>query len=129
MITSFEPLGPQSTVDDAADALLRTTQHEFPVVDGGGRLRGILTRNAMIRAMKLTGPGTPVIDIMTTGIPTIHAGQPLERALRHMREDQAAYVGVVADDGRLVGYISQENLAELMMFGDGSKPAEAMPPA
>lgn len=83
----------------------------------------------MIRAMKLTGPGTPVIDIMTTGIPTIHAGQPLERALRHMREDQAAYVGVVADDGRLVGYISQENLAELMMFGDGSKPAEAMPPA
>ena len=30
----------QSTVDDAAEALIRSTQKEFPVVDGGGRLRG-----------------------------------------------------------------------------------------
>ena len=39
MITQFEALGPHSTVGDAANALIRTTQHEFPVVDGSGRLR------------------------------------------------------------------------------------------
>jgi stage IV sporulation protein FB len=51
MVRNFETLGPQSTIDNAADALIRTTQREFPVVDGGGRLRGFLTREAMIKAL------------------------------------------------------------------------------
>ena len=38
MITKFESLGTGSTVNDAIDCLIRTTQKEFPVVDGGGRL-------------------------------------------------------------------------------------------
>jgi Zn-dependent protease len=38
MITKFESLGPQATVGDAVEALLRTTQKEFPIVDGAGRL-------------------------------------------------------------------------------------------
>ena len=41
MITRFETLGPQATIGDAAELLLRTTQHEFPVVDGAGKLRGV----------------------------------------------------------------------------------------
>ncbi len=48
MITRFETLGPQATISDAAELLMRTTQHEFPVVDGASRLRGVLTRNAMV---------------------------------------------------------------------------------
>src|SRR5690606_33125078 len=52
MITKFEALSPQASVQDAVEALIRTTQKEFPVVDGGGRLRGVLTRDAMIRALK-----------------------------------------------------------------------------
>ena len=36
MITSYQTLGPASTADDAAALLLRTTQQEFPVVDGAG---------------------------------------------------------------------------------------------
>ncbi len=59
MIRSFESLAPGATVDDAANALIRTTQHEFPVVDGAGRLRGVLMRDAMIRAMKATGRRPP----------------------------------------------------------------------
>ena len=60
MITRFETLGPQATIGDAAELLLRTTQHEFPVVDGGGKLRGFLTRNAMVAALSKSGAGTPV---------------------------------------------------------------------
>lgn len=55
MITEFVSLGPQSTVAEAADALIRTTQREFPVVDGAGRLRGILTRDEMIKAFRSSG--------------------------------------------------------------------------
>jgi hypothetical protein len=37
MIRVFETLGPQASVDDAADAHPHH-QHGFPIVDGGGRL-------------------------------------------------------------------------------------------
>ena len=55
MISEFETLGPSANLGDAADLLLRTTQHEFPVVDGGGRLRGVLTREAMAAGLQAAG--------------------------------------------------------------------------
>jgi len=116
MVTSFETLGPQSTVDDAASALLRTTQREFPIVDGAGKLRGFITRDAMIAALKTTGPDTPVIEVMDAEIPTVRHGQALGIAVRRMQENGAALIGVIDNDERLVGYISQENLAEMMML-------------
>src|SRR4029453_5839505 len=48
MITKFQALGTSATVNDAADALIRTTQTEFPIVDGSGKLRGVLTRDARL---------------------------------------------------------------------------------
>jgi stage IV sporulation protein FB len=117
MIRSFETLGPQASVDDAADALIRTTQHEFPIVDGGGRMRGILTRDSMIRAMKSSGPKTPVLEVMTKDVPTIRSGQSLDLGLRQMRDSQSPFLGVIDDNGRLVGYVNRENLAEMMMLG------------
>jgi stage IV sporulation protein FB len=116
MITHYEALGPQATIGDAADALLHTTQHEFPVIDGGGHLRGMLTRNAMIEALSVTGPGTPVLDAMTVNIPLIGLNSRLEKALQAMQAANAPAIAVVDADQRLVGYISPENIGELMMI-------------
>src|SRR5262249_6335901 len=121
MTRSFETLGPQASVDDAADALIRTTQHEFPIVDGGGFLRGILTREAMISAMKSRGPTTPVLEVMTKDIPTIRSGQSLDLGLRQMRESQSAFLGVIDDRGKLIGYVNRENIAELVMLGGAER--------
>lgn len=125
MIRSFEALGPQSTVEDAADLMLRTTQHEFPVLDAAGRLRGMLTRNDMIKAYRSGGQKTSVIEVMTTDIPSVTAGSLLDAAVRAMREKGVPFAAAVDRDGRFLGYVSQENLAELMMLGlDGaSEPA------
>ena len=131
MITRFESLSPQATIGDAAELLLRTTQHEFPVVDGGGRLRGFLTRNAMIKALSKTGPNTPVLEAMTADIPTIPAMSRLEPALKLLQGRTAPAVGVVDWDGRLVGYITAENIGELMMVesaGRGQRPRRAAGP-
>ncbi|TIT96004.1 MAG: hypothetical protein E5W55_12005 [Mesorhizobium sp.] len=38
MVSRFESLPATATLNEAAQALLRTTKHEFPIVDGGGRL-------------------------------------------------------------------------------------------
>lgn len=125
MITRFEMLGPQATVGEAVECLLRTTQHEFPVVDGGGALRGVLTRDAMIKALSQTGPATPVLDVMQRDVPAVPVHGRLESALRHLQDGNAGVVAVTDASGRLVGYVTPENVGELMMVrkaGAGQPP-------
>lgn len=116
MITRFETLGPQATLANAAEALIRTTQHEFPVVDGAGQLRGILTQKALIQALARTGRDTPVVEVMARDVPTIRENAALSFAVKTMRDHDAPALGVVDRDGRLVAYITPENIAEYMML-------------
>jgi stage IV sporulation protein FB len=115
MITRFESLRADSRVDDAVDCLIRTTQHEFPVVDEGGRLLGVLTRDEMIKALKERGPGASVGDVMRTDIPVVQHRRGLDEALRPMQERRLPAVGVADREGRLVGFVTPENVGELMM--------------
>jgi Zn-dependent protease/CBS domain-containing protein len=116
MITKFETLGPQSRVQDAMEALIRTTQKEFPVVDGAGKLRGVLTRDAMIRALQAHGPNAPVLDAMDAEVPTISARASLETALKTLSGQSKPVVGVLNAAGKLVGLLTAENLGEMMMI-------------
>lgn len=115
MITQFETLGPQSSVGDAAEALIRTTQKEFPIVDGAGHLRGVLTRDAMIRALQAKGPASSVLEAMGE-VPTVPMRAPLDRALKLITQSGAPLVGVVDAEGRLAGLLSPENVGEMMML-------------
>jgi CBS domain-containing protein len=115
MITEFARLLPNARVEDAVEALLRTTQHEFPVVDGGGRLLGVLTRDDMLRALKEKGMGTPVSDVMRTGIPLVYARKCLDEAFRQMQNGAVPAVGVVDSHDKLVGLVTSENIGEMMM--------------
>ncbi len=115
MITQFETLGPQSTVGDAVECLIRTTQREFPIVDAAGRLRGALTREQMIRALNQDGAATLVVDVMLRDLPTVRLGTRLEGALMHLQDGQAPLIAVVDAEDRLAGYITAENVGELMM--------------
>ena len=113
--TRFEGLSPTATVEDAVERLLRTSQHDFPVVDGSGRLRGVVTRDDMIRALRERGPDAPVLEVMRRDVPVLHHRQPLDEALRAMQEGRHPAVGIVDSEGRLVGLITPENVGELMM--------------
>ena len=64
MVTDFASLRTEATVVDAAEALLRTSQHEFPVVDPAGRIFGIITRDDIIKALRRHGPDAPVTEVM-----------------------------------------------------------------
>src|SRR2546423_2999435 len=55
MLTEMKTLPANATLDDAAEALLRTAQHEFAVVDETGHVVGVLTRNNIIEALKRKG--------------------------------------------------------------------------
>ncbi len=127
MITAFETLPTSATVSDAADALIRTTQTEFPVVDGGGQLRGVLTRDAMIKALKQRGPEAPVLEVMQADVPTIGANAKLDTALRSFLQEGQPVVGVTGPDGRLIGLLTVQNLGEMMMIHAARPETEAGP--
>ena len=115
METRFEALPPEADVGAAAEALLRTPQQDFPVVDGAGRLMGLLTRDAIILALRQAGPATPVADAMRGDIPRVGLRTPLDQALQVLsREGGAPAVAVQDDAGRLAGLITPANIADLI---------------
>lgn len=117
MITSFSALGVQSTVGAAADLLLRTTQHEFPVLDGAGRLRGVATREAIIEALKTVGDSGAVMDIVAADVPTVPDNTLLDAVFDRMRQEGTPLVGVTNTSGACIGYLTLESIAELIMVG------------
>ena len=127
MITEFQSLRTDATINDAADALIRTSQTEFPVIDGAGRLRGVLFRDAMIKALKEKGPATPVLEVMITDVPTVPMQTKLEKAVRYLMEKPRSVVGVTGADQRLVGLLTVENLGEMMMVHE-ARPSTGLGP-
>ena len=121
-ITAFSALDMQSTVSQGVQRLLSTTQREFPVTDGLGRLKGILTREGMIRALTERSSDTPVVDVMERDVATVSCRAPLSEAVAKLRSGgQPPLVGVVDDDDRVVGIITLENLAEYLMVAQASR--------
>jgi len=115
MITSYESLSRGDSLQAAGNALIRTTQHEFPVLDAAGRPEGLLTRNALFAALNSEHPPSHVGDIMGGPFPTVALTARLDHALDALFQDSAQAVAVVATDGSMVGYITRENIGELMV--------------
>ncbi|MEX0957404.1 MAG: site-2 protease family protein [Rhizobiaceae bacterium] len=114
MVTEFRSLQLGTTVDDAVEALMATSQSEFPVTDADGHFAGLLTRDAMIRLLRTAGPDAP-IDSAVVDIPQMNGRQPLRECLRLMQEGGAAAVAVTDRAGALVGLMTRENLGEMLM--------------
>jgi len=133
MMTDFATLTPEADVEDAVQTLLRTSQSEFPVVDGDGRPVGVLARGDIIRALKQRGPDAKVADAMTSPVPIVDHRRCLDEAFRILQEKAAPAVAVVDAAGRLVGLVTSETIGEMMLlhevlpkgtrFGPWSRPA------
>jgi stage IV sporulation protein FB len=111
METRFEALPPEADIAAAAEALLRTPQQDFPVVDGAGRVLGLLTRDAIIHALRQAGSGTAVADAMRD-LPRVPRRAPLQEAVQAL--SGAPAVAVEDAHGRLVGLLTPANLADLI---------------
>jgi len=116
MMTRFATLSPEAHIDDAVQTLLQTSQGEFPVVDNGGKPVGVLGRADLIRAIKTRGPEMRVSDAMVSDIPTISHRATLEQAFKLLQQKSAPAVSVTDATGRLVGLVTSETIAEMMML-------------
>jgi Zn-dependent protease/CBS domain-containing protein len=116
MVRDFRSLTRNATLEEAVDALLATSQHDFPVVDEAGNVTGVLTRRDLISALRRDTSKTRVEDVMRRDIPTVTTGTRFEDALRIMQECNCPAVPVLDNMRRLVGLLTPENVSELMMI-------------
>jgi stage IV sporulation protein FB len=116
MMTQFATLSPEAHIDEAVQTLLQTSQGEFPVVDSAGKPIGVLGRGDLIRTIKQRGPDTIVADAMVAAMPTIGHRMTLEQAFKVLQTKQAPAVGVIDGSGKLVGLVTGETIAEMMML-------------
>ena len=116
MITEFRALSPIDTLATAAQAVIHTTQHEFPVLDQEGDLLGFVTRNRLFAALAGDHPRSELASaIMDTDIPQVSLRSSLNKVLDSLHEGAPA-IAVCTRAGKMVGYITRENIGELMVI-------------
>jgi Zn-dependent protease/CBS domain-containing protein len=115
MVRDFRTLPADATLPEAVDALLATSQHDFPVIGENESVAGILTRHDLIAALRKNDPTIRVGDVMRRDIPTVTTGTRFEDAFRIMQECNCPAVPVLDSMKRLVGLLTPENVSELMM--------------
>lgn len=126
MVTEMTPLPPEAPLEEAVKALLRTSQHEFPIVDAAGNLQGLLTRNDLIAALRTHGANEPVATAMRRDVPVVHENDAFETAFQKMQESQCPALPVLDRYGRLSGLVTPENVGEMLMVL-GALPEDRVP--
>jgi CBS domain-containing protein len=127
MVTQFETLAPDDSLEKATARFLATQQGDFPVVDLSGRPVGMLPRSRLVQAQTEGGPQGRVADLMLRDAPVLSPGDGLEKVLELLRANPDCPV-MVQEEGRLVGMITLASLAEYIQFARRSGPAAAEPP-
>jgi Zn-dependent protease len=130
MLTRFEVLTRDATLSDAADLLLATHQEDFPVV-AGGEVCGVLTRSDLVQGLASHGPHAHVAGSARKRVIELSPREWLADALEKMQaaSERVALVFHDAPEGRrLIGILTEENVAELLQLRKASRLLDADPP-
>jgi stage IV sporulation protein FB len=114
MITKFETLAPQDTLGRAAELLLATHQHDFPVIDAWNRIAGVLPRARLLEGLAASGRDTNVLEVMLRETVQVAPATDLEAVLQHLQRDPSTPL-LVVEEGALRGMVTLENLAEFIV--------------
>jgi Zn-dependent protease/predicted transcriptional regulator len=108
----MQPIGPQlhplQTLGDAATQVATKLQAAYLVMDGG-RLAGVLTRNAMIAGLRRLGAEARVAQHMSQEFAQLGPGEALEEVEDRLLAGPFA-VGVVVEDGQVLGILNRGDL-------------------
>jgi CBS domain-containing protein len=108
-------LTPEATVGEAARLMRKLDVGIIPVVDdpATNHLQGVITdRDITIRHVAEDhAEDCPVSDHMTVEVRTVPSDESHHDVMRAMRSQKVRRVPVVDEDGRLVGIVSQADLA------------------
>lgn len=122
MVTEYHALAHGSTIQDAANLLLSTSQQDFPVMLGD-QVMGLLTRTGLLRGMALEGPQAYIAGFMDREFNSLPPDQDLAEVLPLMAHSGACVL--VMQDERLLGLLTAENLSQFLLLRSvGLQPVE-----
>ena len=149
MTTKVLSAGPDTSVADAARLMVSNNISGLPVIDGAGRLVGIVTEGDFLRRAEtgterhrtrwlefLLGPGRladeyvrthaqRVEEVMTRDVATVTEDASLDEIVRLMERRRIKRVPIIRD-GKLVGIVSRANLLRaLASVADELRPVAA----
>ena len=154
MTSPVKTVGPRDTIRTAIETMLGAHVSGLPVVDGEGRLVGVLSEGDLLRRVELgtekqrsrwleflVGPGRSASDyvqthgryieeVMTADPIVVEADTPLEEVVGIMERRRIKRVPVVRD-GKLIGIVTRSDLlASLLAAEKAAVPRRAtMPPS
>jgi len=112
-----ETVTPYHTFGQVLDSVIHGYQEDFPVVDEGGNLVGMLTRNEIMAAAHSPEQYSSVRDLMKTNVPTISAQADLfEDGVRSLQQSGLRALPVT-ENGELVGMLTIEDVGHASLLG------------
>ena len=82
----------------------------------GARFRGLLGRADIIEALKSEARSAPIAPYVRRDPPTVGRDAPLDKTIESFGE--AAAIGVLGEDGALVGLLTRQSLAEIVLIAN-----------
>jgi len=118
-------VGEDASVVDAARVMRDDDVGLVPIVEGERLVGTITDRDIAIRVVAESRDPSSlnVRDVASTDLVTIDPQQELDEALRLMAQHQVRRLPVVEEDGRLVGIVSQ---ADVALHGDDSETGQVV---
>ena len=117
-------VSPGDTIQDAAKIMRDEDTGVVPITEGENLVGVITDRDIAIRAIAEGKNGqTPVREVASQDLVTIDPQQELDEALRLMAQHQVRRLPVVEEDGRLVGIVSQADVAR---HGDDARTGQVV---
>ena len=141
MTSPVKTVGPRDTIRTAIETMLAAHVSGLPVVDGEGRLVGVLSQGDLLRRVELgtekqrsrwieflVGPGRSASDyvqthgryieeVMTADPIVVEADTPLEEVVGIMERRRIKRVPVVRD-GRLIGIVTRSDLLASLLAAE-----------
>jgi Zn-dependent protease len=113
MMTRFETLQPQDSLEWAARLYLATHQRNFPVIDAWGRVAGMLDRAALLGGLSSLGREAAVLQAMRRGVDGVAPATPLEDVLRRLLSSQQETMLVIEDE-KLLGMVDLDKVYQFV---------------
>lgn len=113
MVTDFRWLDARETLQRAVDFLMAGSQQDFPVIEHGVSI-GVLGRADLVRALQKHGSGAPAGEVVARDGENADAAEPLEAAVRRMRERGRSALPVF-EHGAMVGLLTLDNVGDLLV--------------
>jgi CBS domain-containing protein len=113
MTPSPTTVEPDASVVDAARTMRERDTGIVPVVEDGKLIGTVTDRDIVVRLIaEGRDPGSATVrEIASTDLVTVDPQQELDEGLRLMAQHKVRRLPVVEEDGRLVGIVSQADVA------------------